>query len=54
MKFQPKTRHMIFFNDPREDFRTKRTLIFLLVGSKESQLNTDQKVGLRQDDIFTF
>jgi hypothetical protein len=52
-RFQPKTRNMIFFNDPRENFRKKRALIFF-VGWKESQWNTDQKVGLRQHDILTF
>jgi hypothetical protein len=41
-----------FFKVTRKTFQKKCALIFSKEGSKESHGNTDQKVGLRQDDIL--
>jgi hypothetical protein len=35
-------------------FEEKCALIFSKVGSKESQSNTEEKVGLRKSDILKF
>ena len=43
------------FSRSREKISEKKCAsIFSKVGSKESHENTDQKIGLRQDDILTF
>jgi hypothetical protein len=47
------TKKMIF-RKKNEKFRKKSALIFSQVGSKVSQLNNDQKVGLRQAHILKF
>jgi hypothetical protein len=43
-----------FFGYFRKKFRKKSGSIFSKVSSKESKLNTNEKVGLRQDDILKF
>ena len=45
---------MIFLVIFQKISEKKSASIFSKVGSKESQWNTDEKVGLRQDDILKF
>ena len=51
LNFQLKL-EILFFGHFRKNFRIKSASIFSKLGSKERQCNTDEKVGLRQDDIL--
>jgi hypothetical protein len=53
LQYTAKTRNMIFWAFSKK-FPKKSASIFSKVGSKESQGNTDEEVGLRQDDILKF
>ena len=54
LQFPAETRNMIFLVIFQKISEKKSASIFSKVGSKESQWNTDEKVGLRQVDILKF
>ena len=54
LQFRARTRNMIFLVIFQKISEKKSASIFSKVGSKESQWNTDEKVGLRQVDILKF
>jgi hypothetical protein len=54
VKFRPQTQNMNFPSSREKFFEKKCASIFSKVGSKESQGNTEEKVGLRQPDFLKF
>jgi hypothetical protein len=51
-QFRPQTQNMNFSRSREIVFEKKCALFFSKVGSEESQGNTEEKVGLRQPNIF--